>query len=319
MSIFTRFADWLVFDALKHAPETPIGQSLHFFVEDTVKILVLLIVMTHLMSLLRQYLPVAKMRAFLLSRKLYGLDYFFASLFGAITPFCSCSSIPLFISFLQARIPLGLTFAFLSTSPLVNEIAIALFLGIFGWKITLLYVTAGMAIGMGSGYALGKMHLEKEIDTQLFSEVDEKTCSCKEKGVSNVWRAASHEAWSITRRITPFVLIGVALGAAIHSYVPQGYFEKMLQQTGLFSVPLAVLLAIPLYANASGVIPIIEALIAKGVATGTALAFMMAIVGLSLPEALILKRAMTWKLIGIFFGVVASGIIVIGYVFNALL
>lgn len=318
--MINQFASWLVFDTLKHSPETHFGQALHFFVYDTVKILLLLIILTHAMSLLRHYLPLAKMKTFLASKRFFGLDYFFASSFGALTPFCSCSSIPLFIGFLQARIPLGLTFAFLATSPLVNEVALVIFLSIFGWKVTLLYAAAGIAIGMISGMLLGKMRLEKEINMDLFEEKKPCCCACdKNSKHETVLSKTSREAFAITKRVAPYVVIGVGIGAVIHGYVPEGYFEHKLTGENIFSVPLAVILAIPLYANASGVIPIVEALIAKGVALGTALAFMMAVVGLSLPEALILKRVMSFKLIGTYFGIVAAGIIIIGYLFNLLI
>jgi uncharacterized protein len=315
-----QFSSWLVYSVLQISPDAHFGEVAHFFVYDTVKILALLLIMTHLMSLVRYYLPVSKMRSFLSSRRFFGLDYFFASLFGAITPFCSCSSIPLFVGFVQAKIPLGLTFSFLATSPLVNEIALVLFLSIFGWKITILYAAAGIGIGMVSGAVLGKMGLENEINMDLF--LDEKkscACACKCGKKQSVFKSASKEARSITMKVAPFVIIGVALGAVIHGYVPEGYFEGFLSKENIFSVPIAVIMAVPLYANASGVIPIIEALIAKGVELGTALAFMMAVVGLSLPEALILRRIMSFKLLGAFFGTVTIGIILIGYVFNIIL
>ncbi|MBT3835042.1 permease [Candidatus Peribacteria bacterium] len=312
------FASWLTFETLNIAADSHMGLSIHFFVYETVKIMLMLIAMTHVMSLFRHYLPIDKMQEYLSSRHFFGLDYFLASTFGAITPFCSCSSIPLFIGFLQARIPLGLTFAFLTTSPLVNEVAIVIFLSAFGWKITLLYTLAGMTIGMLSGLILGKMNLEKEIDTKIFTEA-KKPCCCKcKKDTQNIFKQISNEAFSITKKIMPFVILGIAIGAGIHGYVPEGYFEDSLSGNNIFSVPIAVILAVPLYANASSVIPIVQALISKGVALGTALAFMMAIVGISLPEALILKRVMSWKLLGRFFAIVTIGIIIIGYLFNTL-
>lgn len=319
--MINQFSSWLVFDILKHSPETHFGAALHFFVYDTVKILLLLIILTHAMSLLRHYLPISKMQSFLTSRRFFGLDYFFASSFGALTPFCSCSSIPLFIGFTQAGIPLGLTFAFLATSPLVNEVALVLFLSIFGWKITVMYAVAGMFVGMISGAILNKMHLEKEINTSLFEEKKKECCcTCNKKPErETVFTKTSREAFSITKRVAPYVVVGVGIGALIHGYVPEGYFESALTGKSFFSVPLAVILAVPLYANASGVIPIAEALIAKGVVLGTALAFMMAVVGLSLPEALILKRIMSWKLLGAYFGIVMLGVIAIGYLFNLLI
>ena len=273
--------------------------------------------MTHLMGLVRYYLPIRKMQLLLTNRKLFGMDYFFSSVFGAITPFCTCSSIPLFISFVQAKIPLGLTFAFLITSPLINEVAIVLFLSVFGWKVTVLYTILGILIGMIGGFIIGKLNMEGEIAKDMQADA----CGYKEKAINTagMLRFASRDARAITGRVMPFVLIGVGVGAAVHGYIPEGYFESILSSENVWGVPLAVILAVPLYANASAAIPIVSALVEKGVALGTAIAFMMAIVGLSLPEAMILKRVMSLKLLSIFFGIVTIGIICIGYLLNFLL
>lgn len=309
-------ATWFTGNLLGIDLASQLGASVLFFIYENLKIFLLLVVLTHLMGVVRFFLPVEKMRAFLSTRKLFGADYFFASLFGVITPFCSCSSIPLFISFAQSRIPLGLTFAFLITSPLINEVALVLFISAFGLQVTLLYAIMGMAIGMLGGIVIQHLHLEREVASDLF-EKKPCCCSCKQKQLRRtLWRSVSREAWSIVRKVMPYVLVGVGIGAAIHGYVPANYFEEMLAGTSLWSVPLAVILAVPLYANASAAVPITAALVEKGVALGTAIAFMMAVVGLSLPEALILKRAMSWKLLGIFFGIVTIGIIFVGYGFT---
>ncbi|MBU2213885.1 permease [Patescibacteria group bacterium] len=314
-----QFADFLTFTVLKIEPETTQAAAIHFFVYDSIKILLLLLVITHFMSLLRYYLPIEKMRTFLTSHKFYGADYFLATLFGAATPFCSCSSIPLFIGFVEAGIPLGVTLSFLITSPLINEVAVALFIGMFGWKITLLYVAAGIAVGMIGGMILSRMRLERYVE----EFVRNNPCSCKkdskQASVGNIVFTISKDAMGIVKQVAPFVLIGVMVGALIHGYVPEGFFEQYIQKDNLFAVPAAVILAVPLYANASGVIPIIESLVDKGIPLGTALAFMMAVVGLSLPEALILKKVMKLKLLLSFFGVVTVGIIVIGYGFNMIM
>lgn len=315
---FEALANWLSFTVFSLEKTSHLGMSVEFFLYDTLKIFALMIIITHLMSILRYYLPIEKLRDFLTSRNFYGTDYFLASLFGAVTPFCSCSSLPLFIGFLSARIPLGVTFAFLITSPLINEVALALFLGIFGWKITLLYLVAGMSIGMIGGFLLGKMKLEKFVEDFVWKMEKPKTHTAEKTSFWKHFPELSKEAFAITKKVSLYLLLGIALGAAIHGYVPAGFFEKSLESAGIFGVPLAVLLAVPLYANASGVIPIIQALIAKGVPLGTALAFMMATVGLSLPEALILKKVLKWQLLGAFFGVVTVGIMVIGYVFHAI-
>ncbi len=318
MTMMTSFADWLTSSALGISLESGLGKSVQYFIADSITIILLLVLITHAMSLLRYYLPVEKLRDFLTSKKLYGSSYFFASLFGAITPFCSCSSIPLFIGFLEAGIPLGITFAFLITSPLINEVAVALMLGVFGWKVTLLYVVAGMTLGIFGGFMLGKLHMERYVADFVWKIKSSESSSQRKKKepFSSVLRFTSKEAFSISAKIIPYVLAGVIIGALIHGYVPTGYFDTLISRSGIFAVPIAVLVGVPLYSNATGVIPIIESLIAKGIPLGTALSFMMAVVGLSLPEALILKKVMKWKLLAAFFGIVALGIMVIGYLFN---
>jgi len=311
-------ANWLAFSALDIEQGSHLGSSTQFFIYDTLKIFALMLVITHFMSALRYYLPIEKLRDFLTKRKLYGLDYFFATVFGAITPFCSCSSIPLFIGFLEARIPLGVTFAFMITSPLINEVAIALFLSIFGWQITLFYVVAGILIGMTGGFILGKLKMEKYVEDFVWKVHSQKQnqAEAKKESFFKIFPQISKEAFDIIKKIALYIIIGVSVGAFIHGYIPEGFFEEYLESAGFWGVPLATVLAVPMYANASGVIPIIQSLVAKGVPLGTALAFMMAVVGLSLPEALILKKVLKWQLLATFFGVVTIGIIVIGYLFN---
>lgn len=314
------FSKWITYDVFLISNDRLAG-SLEFFVYDSLKIFLLIVVITHFMSCLRFYLPIEKLRDFLSTHKMFGLDYFLASIFGSITPFCSCSSIPLFMGFMQARIPLGVTFAFLITSPLINEIAIGLFIGMFGMKITSIYVLSGILIGMIGGFIIGKLKMEKYVADFIWDIKAQKLS--KEKAKKTPWKKVlktiSHEAWGITKKIILYVLAGVAVGALIHGYVPEGFFEVYLRTAGYWGVPLAVILAVPLYSNASGVIPIIQSLIAKGVPIGTGLAFMMATVGLSLPEAMILKKVLKWQLLATFFGVVTVGIIIIGYLFNIIL
>ncbi len=311
-------ADWLTYNVFSVAPESFLAEAVRFFIYDTIKIFLLLLIITHLMSLFRHYLPIEKLRKFLTSRRFYGLDYFLATVFGAITPFCSCSSIPLFIGFIEAGIPLGVTFSFLITSPLVNEVAISLFIGIFGLKVTVFYILAGIFVGMVGGFILGKMKIEKYIDDFILKMKSEKQKNVDnlKKSFFQVLKVISREAFGIIKKVGLYVVLGIGVGAFIHGYVPAGFFEVYLQKTGIFGVPLAVILAVPLYSNASGVIPIIQALVAKGVPLGTALAFMMAVVGLSLPEALILKKVMKLPLLLMFFGIVTLGIIFVGYLFN---
>jgi uncharacterized membrane protein YraQ (UPF0718 family) len=317
-----KFADYLTYSVLNLAPKTHWALALNFFIYDSIKIFILLLVINYLMAIIRYYIPTEKIRDFLTKRQWFGFDYFLASAFGVITPFCSCSSIPLFIGFLSAGIPLGVTLAFLITSPLVNEASIAIFIGLFGFKITLMYVLAGVFVGMVGGFVLGKMGLEEEIDEALKKVIksakNKKTNYSFEKKERffSLLKKFWEEGWDLTKKIFVYVLIGVGFGALIHGFVPMGFFEKYLKNGSFWSVPLATILAVPLYSNAVGVIPIMQALVSKGVPFGTALSFMMATVGLSLPEALILKRAMKTKLLISFFTVVTLGIILIGWFFN---
>jgi uncharacterized membrane protein YraQ (UPF0718 family) len=317
------FADWLIYGVLGIAAETHLGTALNFFVYDTLKILLLLFVIVFLMGIVNTYFPIDRLKNYLNSKKLYGLEYFFASLFGAITPFCSCSSVPLFIGFVQGGIPLGVTFSFLITSPLVNEVAVALFLGMFGWKATLVYVSSGILLGTIGGWVLGKFNLEplltdwvKKIlaNAHFQSEYEDEKRSFAQR-LPEITRSA----WDIVRGVVLYVIIGIAIGAAMHGYVPENFFAQYLGSGAWWAVPLAVILAVPMYANAAGIVPVIQVFVAKGVPIGTAIAFMMATVGLSIPEATLLKKVMTLKLIGIFFGVVALFIIISGYLFNILL
>jgi len=312
------FSNYLTYTLLNLQAKTHLADTVNFFIYDSIKIFSLLFIITLLMGVVRIYLPIQKMRDLLVSKRWFGADYLLAALFGAITPFCSCSSIPLFIGFLGARIPLGITFAFLITSPLVNEVALALFIGLFGWKVTVVYALSGILLGMVGGYVLGKLKLERYVEEYIWqTKINESAVTTGQ--AKNILRQVVREALGIIKKVALYILIGVALGALIHGYVPTGYFEQYLSANNLFAVPIAVVLAVPLYSNATGVIPIIQALVAKGIPLGTALAFMMATVGLSLPEALILKKVMKWQLLAAFFGVVTVSIIGLGYLFNIIL
>ena len=252
------------------------------------------------------------------------MQYLLASLFGAITPFCSCSSIPLFIGFVKGGIPLGVTFSFLITSPLVNEVAVAMFAGTFGWKVTLIYVVSGICLGMIGGYVLGKMKLEKHLSPWVqqmlqTNSASEEEMVASQSGLIGRLPQIVKEALGIVRGVLLYIIIGIGIGAAIHGYVPSGFFEAHLSGEHWYAVPLAVILAVPMYANAVGIVPVIQVFVAKGVALGTALAFMMSVVGLSLPEATMLKKVMNMKLIGIFFGTIALFIILLGWMFNLVL
>ncbi|MFA7601005.1 MAG: permease, partial [Patescibacteria group bacterium] len=294
--------------------------AVNFFIYDSLKILILLLIINYLMAILRHYLPIEKLRDFLVSKKWYGFDYFLAAIFGTITPFCSCSSIPLFIGFLEAGIPLGVTLSFLIVSPLVNQVAIVLFAGLFGWKITIFYVVSAILLGVVGGFILSKLKLEKYVADYVWKIKSNKIEIKKEKlSYKNLLIRFWQEGFSLTKKITPYVLIGIAVGAAIHGFVPAGFFEKYITAENFLAVPIATIVAVPMYANSVGVIPIMQSLVEKGIPLGTAMAFMMAVVGLSLPEALILKRVMKMKLLLLFFGVTTINIIVIGYLFNFLI
>lgn len=292
-----------------------LGESLSFFIYDSIKIIILLFAMVFAVGFLRTYLPQQKIRQWL-GGKRAGVGNVIASAFGAITPFCSCSSIPIFIGFLKAGVPLGAAFSFLITSPLVNGYLVVLMWGIFGWKIAAAYVLSGMLIGVFSGIALGGMGLEKHLVKDIAAEG---SGSAPRYGkISERLRFGFSEAKSILKKIWLWVVAGVGLGALIHGYLPQEVVHAVISAGGIFTVPAAVLIGIPLYANCVAVIPVAEALFQKGIPLGTALAFMMAAAALSLPEAVILRRAMNLRLIAVFFGVVALSIIITGYLFNFL-
>ena len=319
-----KFADWFVFDILNLSNESHLSAALNFFIYDSIKILILLTVIIFLMGIINSYFPVDKVRNFLSTKKLYGFEYLMASLFGAVTPFCSCSSIPLFIGFVKGGIPLGVTFAFLVTSPLVNEVAIGLFLGLFGIKITVIYVISGVMLGVISGAILQTFKLERFLTPwvkEILAKAEkEQNNFAGEKQtffekIPGIWS----DVISILKGVTPYVLIGIAIGGIMHGYIPENFFEKYMSKNNFFAVPIATIIAVPMYSNASGILPVVQVLVAKGIPIGTAIAFMMGVIGLSTPEAFLLKKVMTIRLIGIFFGTVTVCIIISGYLFNIFL
>lgn len=313
-------ADWLIYTVLGITQHSKLGDALNFFVYDTVKILFLLFLITFVMGIVNSYFPIEKIRNFLSRNRLYGGEYLLASTFGAVTPFCSCSSVPLFIGFVKGGIPLGVTFAFLITSPLVNEVAVAMFIGMFGWKTTLIYVTSGILLGTIGGMILGKLNLEPLLSdwVQTVLKNAEKEEAYEEDALTFTQRLPeiAREAWGIVKGVFIYVIIGIGIGALMHGFIPTGFFEQYISKDNPFAVPIAVLMGVPMYSNAAGVLPIIQVLVQKGIPLGTAIAFMMGVVGLSLPEATLLKKVMSMKLIAIFFGVVTVCIIISGYFFN---
>ena len=317
------FADWLVFSIIGLDNETAFGSAVNFFVYDSIKILLLLFLISALMGIVNAYFPVERLRNYLSSHRLYGLQYLLASLFGAITPFCSCSSIPLFIGFVKGGIPLGVTLSFLITSPLVNEVAVAMFLGSFGIKATLVYVISGILLGCVGGFVLGHMHLEPYLSDwvkQVQLQSEKQTAEWEQERTSFMQRLpiVIRDSWRIVRGVLLYIFIGIGIGAFMHGFVPEGFFEQYMSRDNWYAVPLSVMLAVPMYANAAGIVPVIEVFVAKGIPLGTAIAFMMAVVGLSLPEATLLKKVMTWRLIAVFFITVTRCIILSGYLFNFL-
>src|SRR3989339_1818710 len=309
--------DWVIYSLWRLDPTVKWVESLNFFIYDSLKILLLLLIMISGIAFLRTYLPTNQVKKWM-GKKNKSLSNLTASFFGAITPFCSCSSIPIFISFLRAGIPLGIAFSFLITSPIINEYLVVLMLGFFGWKITLAYVLGGILIGTISGLILGRMKLEKHLVKDLISAKSKLETENRYKNIKDRIMGALTEASSIIKKVWPWILVGVGIGAVIHNYVPTEMIQSLVSKGGLFSVPIAVILGVPLYGSCAAIVPIAVVLFEKGVPLGTALAFMMAIAALSLPEAIILRRAMKLKLILIFFGIVTLTIIIIGYLYNYL-
>jgi hypothetical protein len=317
-------ADWLIYSIMGIAQHSKLGDALNFFVYDTLKILLLLFLITFIMGIVNSYFPIDKIRNFLSRNKLYGGEYLLASTFGAVTPFCSCSSVPLFIGFVKGGIPLGVTFAVLITSPLVNEVAIAMFIGMFGWKTTLIYVASGILLGTIGGMILSKLKLENLlsdwVQTVLKNAQKEGELEADApKTFAQRLPEIAREALGIVKSVFWYVVLGIGIGALMHGFIPTGFFEKYISKDNPFAVPLAVILGVPMYSNAAGVLPIIQVMVQKGIPLGTAIAFMMAVVGLSIPEATLLKKVMSVKLIAIFFGVVTVCIIISGYLFNLIL
>jgi hypothetical protein len=299
------------------------GKTINFFIYDTIKIGLLLVVINYLMAISRYYFPMERVREILIKRRWYGIDYLLAALLGVVTPFCSCSSIPLFIGFLSAGIPLGVTFAFLISSPLVNEASLYLFPAVFGLKATILYNLVGMGVAVLGGMLIGKLKMEKYVrqeflkfktKAQVEAEFENEKVPVKE-----LMRHWTSEAVDITKKVFPYVVLGVAVGALIHGFVPEEMVIRYLSNKAWWTIPLAVALGAPLYANSVGVIPIAEALVGKGVPMGTVLAFMTSIVTISIPEGLMLAKVMKKQLLVAFFGITITGIILMGYLFNWIL
>jgi len=323
LTIFTELADWIAFTLFGLVPDSKSGGAVHFFIEDTTKIFFLLIVMIYFIALIRASLNVEKVRDYLAGKNRF-IGYFMGSIFGAITPFCSCSSIPVFLGFTSGGIPVGITMSFLLTSPLINEVAVLLLLSLVGWKITLIYVLVGLGVGITGGIFLDLIHAEKLLQPfALKAYQSAKPAASQDTGrpalpFRDRHEFAKQELLDILSRVWKWVFIGVGLGAALHGFVPTSWIEDNLGSGQWWSVPAAVLLGIPLYSNATGVIPVMESLITKGLPIGTSLAFCMSTVAASFPEFILLKQVMTWRLLAIIFMLLLVSFTVVGWVLNTM-
>jgi hypothetical protein len=316
-------SDVATYQWLHIVPHSYWGDTVNFFIYDVIKIGLLLVVINYIMAITRYYFPMEKVRDLLTKRRWFGLDYLIAAALGVITPFCSCSSIPLFIGFVGAGIPLGVTFAFLIASPLVNESSLYLFPAMFGMRVTVIYNLVGMAIAILGGMLIQKLGVEKYIKPELLKFKSRNQVEAENGGTSLPFKKLVKYFWqdgmSITKTVFPYVVLGVSIGALIHGFVPATLVAKYLSTRAWYAVLLATLLGAPLYANSVSVIPVMEALVGKGVPLGTALAFMTAIVTVSIPESMILKKVMKWQLLAWFFGTTLTGVVIMGYIFNAIL
>ncbi len=312
------FADWLVYGVLSLGRETLAGSSINFFIFDTVKIFILLAGIIFAVSITRTFLPPSRIREIILKKSRFSSHLWAAGL-GIITPFCTCSAIPLFLGFIQTGIPLGVTFSFLVASPMINEVALIMLFGMFGFKIAALYALSGFTIAVLSGLIIGRLNLEHLLEGFDLSKRIQNAAFGVEMPWTDRFAFAREYTMDILRTVWPYVLIGIGIGAWIHGYVPENFLARWAGADKWYAVPLAALVGIPLYSNAAGVIPLVSALTEKGVALGTTLAFMMSVTGLSLPEFLILRRVMKVRLLLIFFGIVGSGIVFTGFLFNSLM
>ncbi len=314
-----RLAGWLTYDLAGLAEGSHLGESLAFFLYDVPKILLLLAGMIFLVTLLRSFFSPEQTRQ-LLGGKRQGVGNVLAALLGVVTPFCSCSAVPLFIGFVESGIPLGVTFSFLISTPMVNEVALVMLLGLFGWKIAGLYMGMGLLVAVLAGMVIGRLHLERYVEDFVWQ------LQMAEANLAEVrpsWQQRIDQAWVGTKQIVGkvwlFVIVGIAVGAGIHGFVPEDALAGILGKSAWWSVPAGVLLGIPMYSNAAGVIPVVHALMEKGAALGTVLAFMMSVVALSLPETIILRRVLKPQLIVVFLGIVGVGIMLTGFLFNAVI
>ena len=318
-SNLTAFAD-AVIAAFGLTRATHLGEAVHFFIYDTPKVLLLLTGIVFVMGIVQTFFAPERTRA-LLSGKRVGVGNVLAATLGIVTPFCSCSAVPLFIGFLSAGVPLGVTFSFLISAPMVNEVALVLLFGLFGWKVAVLYLVMGLLVAIVAGFVIGKLKMERYLEDWVQKIQAGQGVAHADQAMA--WVERFDAGWShvkqIVGKVWPYILLGIGLGAAIHGYVPEDFMATFMGKDVWWAVPAAVVLGVPMYTNAAGIIPIVEALLGKGAALGTVLAFMMAVIALSAPEMIILRKALKPTLIATFAGVVAIGILLVGYVFNAVI
>jgi hypothetical protein len=311
------FAQWVTYSLLPIPAGRHLGSAVEFFIYEAPKVLMLLTVVVFGVGIVRSFFTPERTRRILAGRR-EAAGNVLASLLGVVTPFCSCSAVPLFIGFVTTGVPLGVTFSFLISAPMVNEVALVLLFGLFGWKVAALYLGTGLMIAMTSGWVIGRLKLERWVEDWVFQT----SAGAASAGAEAVmaWadriRCGSDAVKDIVGKVWPYLLVGIAVGAGIHGYVPQNFMAAIMGKGAWWSVPLAVVIGVPLYSNAAGIIPVVQALLGKGAALGTVLAFMMSVIGLSLPEMIILRKVLKVPLIATFAGVVALGILVVGYVFN---
>ncbi len=318
-SNLTAFAD-AVIAAFGLTRATHLGEAVHFFIYDTPKVLLLLTGIVFVMGIVQTFFAPERTRA-LLSGKRVGVGNVLAATLGIVTPFCSCSAVPLFIGFLSAGVSLGVTFSFLISAPMVNEVALVLLFGLFGWKVAVLYLVMGLLVAIVAGFVIGKLKMERYLEDWVQKIQAGQGVAHADQAMA--WVERFDAGWShvkqIVGKVWPYILLGIGLGAAIHGYVPEDFMASFMGKDVWWAVPAAVVLGVPMYTNAAGIIPIVEALLGKGAALGTVLAFMMAVIALSAPEMIILRKALKPTLIATFAGVVAIGILLVGYVFNAVI
>lgn len=317
MDLFQTFADYMTYEVFKIESGTGLAGAVNFFIYDTLKIFFMLIVIIFFVSIIRTYFSPERTKQ-LLSHKREFLGNIMAALLGVVTPFCSCSAVPVFIGFVEAGVPLGVTFSFLISSPMVNEVALVLLWGMFGWKVSAIYITTGLVVAIVSGYIIGKLKLEHLVEEYVY-QMKVGQSEIVEMNISQKIRYAIDYTKEILGKVWLYVVVAIAIGGAIHGYAPEDFLVAYAGKDNFFAVPIAVLLGVPLYSNAAGIIPIVYVLMEKGMSMGTVLAFMMSVTALSFPEMIILRNVLKPKLIAIFISIVSVAIIFTGYLFNAIL